>query len=173
MWCAGWPTFARTSAARRKPVAHRAAALPQVADLPRYESDAWCFGCGEANGQGLRLAFRRTGPGVVECTYQAPEHLCGAKTVVHGGIQATILDEVMGKAIQAGLPPELAGRRTVTADFSLRYRQPAPMGEPLTARAEFVRLDGANIFVKATLLDREGNELTIAEARWKLLATMR
>ena len=140
---------------------------------PDYASDAWCFGCGPANEQGLHLTFAVTAPGVVECTYDAPSHFCGSRPVVHGGIQATILDEVMGKAIQAGIPDELIGRRTVTADMSLRYRRPAPTGQPLTARGEYVRLEGANIFVKGTLLDGDGNELTLAEARWKLLESMR
>lgn len=144
-----------------------------MAEVPEFESDAWCFGCGPANERGLQLQFRQVAPGLVETTCQLPEHLCGSKTVLHGGIQATVLDEVMGKAIQSGLPPQLIGRRTVTADFSLRYRRPAPMGEPLTARGEFVRLEGTHIFVAGRLLDAAGNELTLAEARWKLLDGMR
>ena len=88
---------------------------------------------------GLHLQFLVTGPGVVECEYIVPAHLCGRPTVVHGGIQATLLDEVMGKAVQAGLPAEFSGRRCVTAGFSLRYRKPAPIGEPLTARGQLDR----------------------------------
>lgn len=144
-----------------------------TADLPVYPSDAWCFGCGESNPDGLHLRFVLVSFGVVEAAFRAAEHLCGTQTVVHGGIQATVLDEVMGKAVQAGLPTEFAGRRLVTAEFSLRYRRPAPMGEPLTVRGEFLRMDGQNVFVKGSLLSSTGDELTLAEARWKLLETMR
>lgn len=144
-----------------------------MTEPPRFEGDAWCFGCGPANTGGLHLQFLVTGPGVVECEYTVPAHLCGRPTVVHGGIQATLLDEVMGKAVQAGLPPELAGRRSVTAAFSVRYRKPAPIGEPLTARGKFLRIEGSNVFVGGVLTDSAGNELTTAEARWRLLDDMR
>lgn len=140
-----------------------------MTEPPRFEGDAWCFGCGPANAGGLHLEFRITGPGVAECDYTVPAHLCGRPTVVHGGIQATLLDEVMGKAVQAGLPVELNGQRCVTASLSLRYRRPAPIGEVLRARGEFLRIEGSNVFVGGVLSDGAGNELTTAEARWKLL----
>lgn len=144
-----------------------------MTEPPRFEGDAWCFGCGPANASGLHLQFLITSPGVVECEYTVPSHLCGRPTVVHGGIQATLLDEVMGKAVQAGLPAELGGRRCVTAGFSLRYRRPAPIGERLRARGEFLRVEGSNVFVAGVLTDRDGSELTTAEARWRLLDDMR
>ncbi|MCK6564253.1 MAG: PaaI family thioesterase [Dehalococcoidia bacterium] len=133
-----------------------------------WNGDPTCFGCGAENERGLQLTFRRTSDKAVECEYVAPGHYCGAPTVLHGGIQATILDEAMGKAVHIAFHdrPEV---RIVTADFSLRYRRPVPIGERLRARAEIVRVEGPNVFVRGALLDGEGNELTLAEARWRAL----
>ena len=144
-----------------------------MTEPPRFEGDAWCFGCGPSNTSGLNLEFRVTGAGVVECQYTVPAHLCGRPTVVHGGIQATLLDEVMGKAVQIGLPSELGGRRCVTASLALRYRKPAAIGQLLTARGEFLRIEGPNVFVGGTLFDNAGGVLTTAEARWRMLDDMR
>lgn len=132
-----------------------------------WNGDPTCFGCGAENGRGLQLSFRRTGERAVECEYIAPEHLCGAPTVLHGGIQATILDEAMGKA--AHLLFEDSSLRIVTADFTLRYRRPAPIGARIVARAELVKVEGANIFLRGALLDDANAELTVAEARWRIL----
>lgn len=139
-----------------------------TADRPlTWNGDPTCFGCGAENGRGLQLSFRRTGERAVECEYVAPEHYCGAPTVLHGGIQATILDEAMGKA--AHLAFEDPDLRIVTADFTLRYRRPVPVGTPLVARAELVRIEGPNLFIRGALLDADGAELTLGEARWRLI----
>ena len=53
-----------------------------------------CFGCGPANPSGLKLRFYETDDGV-ESEYVVPSDLDGAPGIVHGGIQATLLDEVM------------------------------------------------------------------------------
>lgn len=132
---------------------------------PVYPGDETCFGCGPENGEGLQMQFRRTGEGEVEADFVVPGHLCGAPTVVHGGIQATILDEVMGKAVHLAFD-DGEPRRIVTAEIAVKYRRPAPIGAPIVARGELVRLDGRNVYVRGTLLDGDRQELTTAEARW-------
>ena len=53
-----------------------------------------CFGCGADNPNGLGLRFFETNEGV-EVEYAVHEHHGGAPGVVHGGIQATLLDEAL------------------------------------------------------------------------------
>ncbi len=132
---------------------------------PIYPDDETCFGCGPENREGLRLQFRRTGEGEVEADCVVPQHLCGAPAVVHGGIQATILDEVMGKAVHLAFDDGQA-RRIVTAEIAVKYRRPAPIGAPIVARGELVRQEGRSIFVRGALLDGQRQELSTAEARW-------
>lgn len=124
-----------------------------------------CYGCGQKNAQGLRMSFAHLADGTAECIYVAAEHLAGAPGVVHGGVQATLLDEVMGHAIHvANLDPDLD---IATVDFSLRYRRPAPVGLPLTLRARLVRSEGRDFFVTGEILSPAGELLTTAEARWR------
>ena len=124
-----------------------------------------CFGCGPYNEQGLRLAFTRTGDKSVEVEFTAEEHLCGAPNIIHGGIQATLLDEASGFACRTLFPDE-AELKIVTAEFSLRYRRPVPTGEKLIVRGEVSRSDGRSIFIDAAIIDADGNTLTTSNARW-------
>ena len=48
---------------------------------------------------------------------------------LHGGIAASILDEVIGRAIQIG-DPDIWG---VTTDLKIKYRKPLPLGFKLKA----------------------------------------
>jgi uncharacterized protein (TIGR00369 family) len=128
-------------------------------------SDNRCFGCSPHNERGLRMRFQRVAPGVVESRYVAEPHLCGAPGVVHGGIQAALLDEAMGVAIHSALGGD--DGPIVTVDFRLRYRRPAPAGEPLVVRGTFLRRDGAHAFALGRILDGKGVVCTEAEARWK------
>jgi acyl-coenzyme A thioesterase PaaI-like protein len=124
-----------------------------------------CYGCGQKNAQGLRMTFAQLPDGTAECVYSAAEHLAGAPGVIHGGVQAALLDEVMGHAIHVGgLDPDLD---VVTVDFSLRYRRPAPIAVPLTLRARLVRSAGRDFFVTGEILSPKGEVLTTAEARWR------
>lgn len=124
-----------------------------------------CFGCSPHNERGLRMVFWRTGPDTVECRYEAPAHLCGAPGVVHGGVQAALLDEVIGNAIHRGVPDgeELD---IVTVDFRLRYRRPVPTGQPLLVRGRFLRADGDDYYAEGEICGPGGEVLTRAEARW-------
>jgi uncharacterized protein (TIGR00369 family) len=126
-----------------------------------------CFGCGQDNDSGLRLRWRRTGEGSVEVEYVVPDHFRGAEGVVHGGIQATLLDEVMGLAVHSVLAKE--DHKVVTAELNVRYRKPAPTEMVLTVRASLVRVDGSNLFLTAELVDANGVVLTQGDGRWRRL----
>ena len=131
-----------------------------------------CFGCGHANDRGLRMVFTRTGKHSVESRFKAEPHLCGAPDVVHGGVQAALLDEVMGTAGHCGFddePDEAVD--IVTVDFQLRYRRPCPAGQPLLLRGELVRVEGRDVFVKGEILEPGGEVVTRAEARWRRLTS--
>ena len=99
-----------------------------------------CFGCGQRNEQGLRLRFRRSENGHVEADYVVPESYGGAPGVVHGGIQAVLLDEVLG--VTAHQAAKEGRWKIVMADFRLRYRRPTPTGKPLKIRGRLARVEG-------------------------------
>jgi acyl-coenzyme A thioesterase PaaI-like protein len=113
------------------------------------------------------MTFEHLEDGSARSLYTAEGHLAGAPGVIHGGIQATLLDEVMGHAIHAvDGDPELD---VVTVDFSLRYRRPAPTAVALTIRARLERAEGRDFYVSGEIVSPDGEVLTTAEARWRRL----
>lgn len=124
-----------------------------------------CFGCGTHNAQGMRLEFTRTGPRTVEGRTRVAEHFGGQPGIIHGGIQAVLLDEVMGVAAHCAFA-EGDDHHLVTADFQLRYRRPAPTGQPLVLFGELDRVDGRDLHVRGEIRSEAGEVLTRATARW-------
>lgn len=95
-----------------------------------------CFGCGGANPRGMQLTFeldetaqRIRGRFRIGAEYQ------GATGYLHGGIIATLLDEVMAKVSR------FKGDHAVTGELSVEYRKPVPVGEDLIVEAWEVARD--------------------------------
>ena len=85
-----------------------------------------CFACGQDNPIGFRLAdIRREGDEVHATLHPRPEYQ-SYPGVLHGGISATALDEVMGYAAIL-----LAGIWAATATMGVRYRAQVPYDAPL------------------------------------------
>ena len=131
--------------------------------------DAQCFGCGHENADGFQLDFRQVGARAVEAVVVVHQRFTGPPGVVHGGIQATLLDEVMGKAAYTGFADTFETLRFLTAELNVRYRRPAPTGVELTVRGEIDHLDDRYVHLRGALLDSQGNELTTATSRWRYL----
>lgn len=91
-----------------------------------------CFGCSPDNQLGLQLEFFEEGDDVI-CEWKPKDHFSGYKSVLHGGIQATLLDEIASWTIQVKL--KTAG---VTANIDLRYKKT-------------VFVDKGNIILKARI----------------------
>jgi acyl-coenzyme A thioesterase PaaI-like protein len=87
-----------------------------------------CFVCGIENPVGLKLKIYQTGPGVIETSYTAPDHFQGYPGVLHGGIVASILDEISGRA-HMGDPS--APRFMFTGKLEVKYRKNVPVGARL------------------------------------------
>jgi acyl-coenzyme A thioesterase PaaI-like protein len=139
-----------------------------VADEAGADDDyQLCYGCGQKNAQGLRMSFEHLADGSAQTLYTAADHLAGAPGVIHGGVQATLLDEVMGHAVHfADADPDLD---IATVEFALRYRRPAPVAVPLTIRARLLRAEDRDYFVSGEIVSPDGEVLTTAEARWRRL----
>ena len=89
-------------------------------------ADHNCFACGRDNAIGMRLKIE-LGEGVARTTWVGGHDYVGWSDKLHGGIIATLLDEVMAWA------PSSYDSWAVTAEMSVRYRSPALPGETLEA----------------------------------------
>ncbi len=95
-----------------------------------FENDGGgCFGCSAKNEHGLQLKFHRDGNAVL-CRYSIPDRFHGAPNVAHGGIVATLLDEV-----SCAVSYHIHGTYVVTGELSVRYEKPCPVEKPLMIRA--------------------------------------
>ncbi|HZR81252.1 MAG TPA: PaaI family thioesterase [Candidatus Binatia bacterium] len=112
-----------------------------------------CFGCGPDNPAGLGLSFHETDDGA-ETDVVVPAHLGGAPGVVHGGIQATLLDEVMCVTAYAK-----AGTRVVTGELTVRYLLPAPTGRKLCVRGRIAGRKGRSLLIEGAIEDAATGEL--------------
>ena len=93
----------------------------------KQPNSLYCFVCGVESPVRLRLAFYDVAEGEVTCEVALPDRYQGYPGVVHGGIVASMLDEVAGRAAMQGN----TSRFMMTAKMDIRYRKPIPIGQPL------------------------------------------
>ena len=115
-----------------------------------------CFICGLENPVGLRLRIYEVEPGVVESTFTAPEHFQGYPGVLHGGIIATIIDEISGRALMG---PVDKSRFMFTAKLEVKYRKNVPIGKPLRLVGKAGLDKGRSAESWAGIYDAENGEL--------------
>jgi acyl-coenzyme A thioesterase PaaI-like protein len=116
-----------------------------------------CFLCGVENPVGLKLKIYAIGPGLVETSFTAPEHFQGYPGVLHGGIVATILDEVSGRALMGDDPTH--PRFMFTAKLEIRYRKNVPIGQSLRIQGRAGKTKGRLAEGCAGIYDQKGNLL--------------
>lgn len=106
-----------------------------------------CFACGRANPIGLGLdGFEVIGDEVRVSFSPRPAH-AGFADVLHGGIVATALDEVLA---WAGILIE--GVLTVTGTLDIRFRRPAPPSGAYQLAGRVVSRTGRRLKMAGELL---------------------
>jgi acyl-coenzyme A thioesterase PaaI-like protein len=118
-----------------------------------------CFICGVENPIGLKLKIYQASPGVIETTYTAPEHFQGYPGVLHGGIVASILDEISGRALMGDAS---APRFMYTGKLQVRYRRNVPIGKPLRIVGKAIKSKVKSAEGWAGIYDQDGNLLAEA-----------
>ncbi|KAJ2315805.1 hypothetical protein IWW51_003134 [Coemansia sp. RSA 2702] len=88
------------------------------------------------------------------------KNTCGHKGIVHGGILATLFDEITGRPAFWNLPRNVA----LTASLKISYRRPAIADQVFVFRTQLTGLDGRKAEVVGQLEDAQGNLLSEAEA---------
>ena len=126
--------------------------------LPHTRS---CFVCGESNPVGLKLRFETDGQVVRARFILRTEHV-GFRQTVHGGLIATVLDEIMvwGCAVRTK-------RFAFCAELAVRFIRPVRPNEALVATAELVADRRGKLYeAKADLQNQAGVVLATATGRY-------
>lgn len=77
-----------------------------------------CFGCSPANPVGLHMEFFEEGEWIIS-EWNPSNHYQGYKTVLHGGIQTTLMDELASWTVY--VKAQTAG---VTSNINITFRKP-------------------------------------------------
>jgi acyl-coenzyme A thioesterase PaaI-like protein len=105
-----------------------------------------CFACGELNVHGLHLVLHVAEDACWTELTLLPDFQ-GWEGIAHGGIVATILDEVMGWALAS------ADSWGYTARLSIEYRRPVPIGARIRGEGRVVEHRRRLLSTTARLLD--------------------
>ncbi len=117
------------------------------AGLPGYN----CFGCGPANHSGLRMEFHEEGEEILS-TWSPDQHFQGFHDILHGGIQATMMDEIASWVVFVKL--DTAG---VTYQLKTRFKKPVRISRgAVTLRAKIAQVQRKIASVEVSLMDGEG-----------------
>ena len=129
-----------------------------MTELPHTRS---CFVCGEANPAGLKLRFETDGTIVRTRFTPAAEHV-GFRHVVHGGITAAVLDELMVWACAVR-----TRRFAFCAELTVRFVQPLRPGGEVLASAQLLVNRREKIFeASGELRDPAGSLLASAAGKY-------
>ncbi len=116
-----------------------------------------CFGCCPDNEFGLKLKFTEN-EDFIESEWEPAAWFQGYKNILHGGIQASLLDEIAGWAVSVKL-----GSSGVTSHLDIRYKKPVKVDEGnLKLRARVIKHEDRIATVEAVLLNSKG--ISCAEA---------
>lgn len=99
---------------------------------------ASCFVCGRDNSVGLHLSFYDDGEDTVSSSFTLDERFQGYPGIVHGGILASVLDEVVGRVAMIGDHH----RFMMTVTMKVSYRLPVEINTPLQAVGRIVKIRG-------------------------------
>ena len=119
-----------------------------------------CFGCSEATDRSLRItrSVGRGGVGEVEGRVRFGHEHVGAPGLVHGGLLATLADEVMGSVEHGGDGVRL------TAELTIRYRRPVAVERDLVCRARVDDSSGRRYTVVSVIVGADDPDVVLAEA---------
>lgn len=114
----------------------------------QLEDDHYCFACGMENADGLRIEWKVEG--LTTTAHFTPDRKYqGWKGVLHGGIISTLLDEAMTR-----LACVVCGG-AVTAEMTVRFVAPAPIGKLLVVRGEITSERRKMVEMKASMHSAE------------------
>lgn len=111
-----------------------------------------CFACGALNAHGLHLVLHVAGDTCWTELTLRPDFQ-GWEGIAHGGIVATVLDEVMGWAIAS------SDAWGYTAKMSIEYKRPVPVGARIRGEGRVVERRRRLLTTSARLVDPTTGEV--------------
>ena len=123
-----------------------------------------CFGCGGANARGMLLTFEQDDAAKrIRGNFRLGAEYQGGPGFIHGGIIATVLDEVMGKVCR------FREVRAVTAELTVEYLKPVLVDKDLVVEGYELEMKGRNLFLAGDIRDASGQLLARGKGRFVIV----
>jgi uncharacterized protein (TIGR00369 family) len=123
-----------------------------------------CFGCGGGNARGMQLTFEQDDAArTIVGRFRLGAEYQGAFGIIHGGVIAVVLDEVMGKVCR------FRGVRAVTAEMNIEYLKPVWVDADLVVKGYEKEIAGRNLHLVGEIQDASGNVLARSRGRFVIL----
>jgi len=124
--------------------------------LSRLDDYDYCFACGVNNPIGLHMEVQYAPESARTCI-TLPRQFEGWKDIIHGGIVATLLDEIMAHAVLHHVGDAVTTALTVSYRSALKVDQQVEIigrvkernKRSVVAEAEMRSTDGAKLLAKA------------------------
>lgn len=120
-----------------------------------------CFGCGGGNPRGMQLAFEQDDAAHrIRASIRLGPEYQGGPGFIHGGVIATVLDEVMSKVSR------FREVRAVTAELVIEYLKPVSTDELLVVEGYETDRKGRVLHRAAEIRNEEGVVLARGRGRF-------
>jgi uncharacterized protein (TIGR00369 family) len=124
----------------------------------KFLMDECCFACGPNNDHGLQLNITETTEGV-EAVIKPPVWTQGYTKMIHGGIIATILDEM---AVWAAYKK---GYKSVTAELNIRIKKALSIDEEYRAVGKVTTVKHKLIQAQSEIMDISQQTMAFADVK--------
>ncbi|HKJ79059.1 MAG TPA: PaaI family thioesterase, partial [Prolixibacteraceae bacterium] len=117
-----------------------------------------CFGCSPFNEIGLQLEFWEDDEEII-AKWEPRKSLEGWTGVLHGGIQASLVDELAGWVVLIKM--KTSG---VTAEMNIKYLKPVYISKgEITVKGKVVSVENKRAEIECSLFDGENEECVKAK----------
>jgi acyl-coenzyme A thioesterase PaaI-like protein len=129
--------------------------------IPEYN----CFGCCDKNPLGLKMKFTEQADHV-RSEWIANTNYQGYNNILHGGIQASLMDEIAGWTIFVK-----ADTGGVTSRLEVKYKKPVVLDEkPIVLKSYLVEINKKIARLKVELYNSKAELCSVAEAEYFVLS---
>ncbi len=139
--------------------------IAALVDRVRRQYDDECFACGRDNPLGLHLDDFARQDDTVTASFTPRAEYRGTEGVLHGGVAAAALDELL---VWAGILTH--GVMSVTGTLDLRFRRPATMGQAFQVRARVDERRGRRLLASGEMIDAAEREVVTASGLFLVTA---
>ncbi|HPN38960.1 MAG TPA: PaaI family thioesterase [Melioribacteraceae bacterium] len=114
--------------------------------------DYYCFGCSPNNKYGLNMEFFKNGDEIISY-WQPEQRFAGYKNILHGGIIATLSDEIASWTVSS-----ILNKMAVTGKLEVKFKKPIYVDRgKIKISAKIIKQAYKTATIEVKLIDGDNN----------------